>query len=552
MFPAPAPMNDGRTVFTVYKRDASTGAVIDSAVRKTSTAWSLADLSQNEFYLGRSHWAVDNDASCDYNEVRIWNVALTDAQLTENVLLGPDVLPSGVGVEYHTVSFNANGGSLGSASATRSVAESAAVGALPMPEAEGYEFAGWFTAKTGGTQVSVTTKVTANVTYYAHWQAVEDYNTLWDEDEAFDADAAATFDGFLVKDGEVKGLIQLKAAKANKKTGVAKLTANVTLLGQSAKISYKGVFGKPSDDDDFSPGLATLTSKGHPDLELRIGRNALWGVMGDYDIEGSRNVFAKAGDPNAGVLSRWLGTYTLALETVDAEGRGEMLAWGYSGLSVTISAKGKVKVQGMMVDGAKVSVSSQLLVGDGRCCIPIVVPLYTKKGGFGFNLWLHDDGTVEAGELSAWDATASKTPFTAWFGEEIVMAKSGAALPETLAFMFMGEPELDGLEVLYDYLPWEVEFSAGSRWKLPAAGAIKYNKEAEEWYDSKDSDNPSGLKLTYVSKTGAFKGSFKIYAVTDSGALKKLTANVSGVMVGQRGYGTATVKNVGCWPVSVE
>ena len=33
------------------------------------------------------------------------------------------------------------------------------------------EYVGWFTAKSGGTQITSTTKVTANVTYYAHWKA---------------------------------------------------------------------------------------------------------------------------------------------------------------------------------------------------------------------------------------------------------------------------------------------------------------------------------------------------------------------------------------------
>ena len=424
------------------------------------------------------------------------------------------------------------------------------IGSMPTPEAEGYEFLGWFTAKTGGALVTASTKVTANVTYYAHWEAVEDENTLWDEDEAFDADAAATFDGFIVKDGEVKGLIQVKAAKANKRTGIAKLSASVTLIGKSGKLSYKGVFGKPGATDDFTPGVASLTCSGQPGMSLRLGRNALWGEMGAYDIEGSRNVFAKSGDPKASALSKWQGAYTLALETVDASGSGSALAWGYSGLTVSVGAKGKVKVQGTMVDGAKVNVTSQLLVGDERCCIPVVVPMYSKKGGFGFNLWMQDDGTIEVCELSAWDATASKTPFTAWFGESVPVARAATSLPSAMSFMLTGEPDIDG--ILYDFLPWEVQFTGGGRWAVPAAGSIKYDKEEDEYYDAKESTNPAGLKLTYVSKLGTFKGSFKMYAVDSAGRLKKLTANVSGAMVGNVGYGMATVKGVGSWPIMIE
>ena len=108
------------------------------------------------------------------------------------------------------------------------------------------------------------------------------------------------------------------------------------------------------------------------------------------------------------------------------------------------------------------------------------------------------------------------------------------------------------MEVLYGFLPWEVPFKTGSKWAFPAAGSVKYDKEEDDYVDSKDSSNPSGLKLTYVSKAGTFKGSFKIYAVDASGRLKKYTANVSGVVVGNQGYGTATVKGVGSWPVFLE
>ena len=69
--------------------------------------------------------------------------------------------------------------------------------------------------------------------------------------------------------------------------------------------------------------------------------------------------------------------------------------------------------------------------------------------------------------------------------------------------------------------------------------------------DSKAGANPSGLKLTYKAKGGGFSGSFKAYAVV-GGKLKTVTVNVSGVMVGNVGYGTATIKKVGAVPVRIE
>lgn len=68
----------------------------------------------------------------------------------------------------HTVTFNPNGGTVSETS--RSVAPGTAVGALPTPTRSGsYSFDGWYTAASGGTQISASTTVSANVTYYAHW-----------------------------------------------------------------------------------------------------------------------------------------------------------------------------------------------------------------------------------------------------------------------------------------------------------------------------------------------------------------------------------------------
>jgi uncharacterized repeat protein (TIGR02543 family) len=69
-----------------------------------------------------------------------------------------------------TVTFDANYGSV--SPNTKTVAEGAAVGDLPEPTRPGYMFKGWFTALSGGEQVSAATPVTANVTYYAVWEEV--------------------------------------------------------------------------------------------------------------------------------------------------------------------------------------------------------------------------------------------------------------------------------------------------------------------------------------------------------------------------------------------
>ena len=69
-------------------------------------------------------------------------------------------------INQYTVTFDANGGSGGT---TMNYDYNAALGTLPTATRPGYALAGWFTAATGGTQVSELTNVTDDMTCYAHW-----------------------------------------------------------------------------------------------------------------------------------------------------------------------------------------------------------------------------------------------------------------------------------------------------------------------------------------------------------------------------------------------
>lgn len=68
-----------------------------------------------------------------------------------------------------TITFNANGGSV--SETTRTVSIGGQYQRLPIPTWNGHNFEGWFTAETGGTQITAATTVTSTVnqTLYAHW-----------------------------------------------------------------------------------------------------------------------------------------------------------------------------------------------------------------------------------------------------------------------------------------------------------------------------------------------------------------------------------------------
>ena len=82
----------------------------------------------------------------------------------------------------YTVTFDANGGTVTPAEQT--VTYGSHYGELPTPTREGYTFAGWFTEKDGGTQVTKETvvKTVADHTLYAHWTA-NTYTVKFDANE---------------------------------------------------------------------------------------------------------------------------------------------------------------------------------------------------------------------------------------------------------------------------------------------------------------------------------------------------------------------------------
>lgn len=93
-----------------------------------------------------------------------------------------------------TVEFNANGGEL--EETARLVRSGAAVGSLPVPARSGYELLGWFTAAEGGTRVSATTRVNANVTFYARWRfvgAADETHIYLNLEDAYATEADGTF-----------------------------------------------------------------------------------------------------------------------------------------------------------------------------------------------------------------------------------------------------------------------------------------------------------------------------------------------------------------------
>ena len=470
---------------------------------------------------------------------------------------------------YWIIAFDCGGGYCDEE--TREVVKGFSVGALPTPVRDGYTFDGWYTSAENGSRIVASTLATGNATYYAHWTAVSapdpdpspgpptpaDPETPIDQepvnpkpvnpapvdpvpvdpspgpkpapeqDEAYElyevvtgsAPAVASeYNGYLFDaKGSVKGTIQVKVGKPGKNDGKSAVKAAVVLGANKVALKAAGN-GKVA----ISPnGPTEVALVGGERCTVTLGAAGISGTYGAYLIDGARNFFAakSGGEAANAVLGKWLGSVSVA--------------WDGGSLGVSIAAKGKVKVKGSLANGAKVSAKSTFLVGEEWCAVPVAAP----KANLAFTLWLSRDGRTAVVEGLGAGAIA---------GKPSALAANAAFHVSKTASLWSS---ISGT-VLKDYIPDGVKVaSVGGKWVLPKAGKVVYKDGEPD--GSKLGDNPSGLKFSYKAKDGAFKGSFKVYAV-NGGKAKATTVNVTGVMVGATGYGTATIKGKDSVAVTVK
>ena len=396
-----------------------------------------------------------------------------------------------------------------------------------LPDVEGWRFVGWSFA-------GISRGNTGDVTVSANWEATTP-SVILDDEEPMDAGVANTYDGIIMDaDGLPVGYISIKAAKASGKGEIrtSKVKATIQMAGEAKKVTVKG---------NVTVSEATLVQSA-PDgrvLDLMFTRNSIFGTFDGYEIEGVRNILASTAKGDKGseakqraeaIYNRLKGNYVMAY--------GDEAGW--NGLSLSIMANGKVKVSGALADGTKVSTSTQMIVGEDYSCIPVI---YTKKDvSLSFSIYFSNEGE-ESFVFGYYDAVISRV---AALGGERLFCLYG-----NLYDLF----DDAGCELLEDFLPWEVAVAPkGTKWIIAdgaMAGQIKMDKDGEV-YDAKESENPSGLKLTFTPKTGLFKGSFKVYAIDAKGKLKRFSASVNGIVVNGIGYGTTTIKKMGSVSVMIE
>lgn len=382
----------------------------------------------------------------------------------------------------------------------------------------------------------------------------------WDDD-AYDASVSHVYDGYLLDGGVVVGKVQVKAGagrhdQADDETDVG-MTATVVLLGEGATVSLKGS-AEGVDEFGGSGELVSTKRKDGREMSVMFDADGMFGDFDGFDIVGARNVFGKrtSADKRAALAAMDIcgGTRSVILRT-DGD---SPFASGYAVLTVAVSSGGKAKVSGVLPDGTKVSVASQLMVFEDHCELPVVAPLYSgKRGGLGFAVvYPQAEGADAAAPfvdgLSDWVADPGKaTGFAAQLTE--VGVGTAEQLPGRTPFSVTERFAADGADIDDSLLPVGVEVTPdGSKWRLPKADKVKFIRDEGRYEIQSDYGNPAGLKLSYSAKTGTFTGSFKVYAVTEAGAAKSFTASVTGAVLDGKGLGTAVIKTIGSVPVTIE
>ncbi len=432
--------------------------------------------------------------------------------------------------DTYTVTFDANGGSV--STATRTVASGAAVGALPTPTRTGYTFKGWFTAASGGTKVATATKVTANVTYYAQWTKnatpPTNYTVTFNANGGSVSPATRSVAGGAAV-GELPKPTRsgytfvgwFTAASGDTQISAAtKVTANVTYYAQWTKNS-----GGP---EPVTPVPV------RPDPEPC------------YVALEAKDVTAPYAVPNAMKL------YGVAYNGCDVAGIIELKLG-------KVNAKKKTsKVSGTLttLDGKKHKIASFNLT-EIYGTSPKAVTLEVKDFG---TMSITVGGTQFAGSLGGWHVQSADVGGN-WSKGGTKVYVDGALGDRALPAGTIEKLLPDGVPVIAAGGKWKFAKAASVKWAKPKKGAAlpeRYDAESGKGLviDTSKGDNLSAMKLSYTPKKGTFKGSFKVYALEGAGKatkLKKYTVKVSGVVVDGVGHGVATCKNPAVsWAVTVQ
>ena len=396
-----------------------------------------------------------------------------------------------------------------------------------------YTFGGWFTG-TGGTGLLVNAGTTlttaANHTLYAKW-APENYVCRPSGDAPLAT--AGNYTGYLFGDSafsdttlpDIRGTFSLTLYQT-----AGRLTAKA--VTRKGSLSFTAKAWDAVENADGTKQV-TLTGRGGETLLLSVRQNRIWGDLSGgslsgetFTLDGARNRFVDRKDTAAqAVLETYKGYYTISLPPFESvpTGAAQTAPAGSGYLTLTVGIAGKVKIAGLLADGTSVSQSSTLILFDDcgpEACVPLFVPLYSRKGSVGALLWFTPGGKCavttdrDLGWFVRWEKPAEKAD-----GASVLLDAFGGyySTPTNLGVCYRFSAGTNA--VTYHYTGGIADLQAaalpdgigvtrnGTRLSIakgtsPALVNGDYDYSAE---------NSARATLTFNSRNGIFKGTFNLY-----------------------------------------
>ena len=429
--------------------------------------------------------------------------------------------------------FHAMGGAASFSGRTYNVGH--VYGELPAAERPGYTFNGWWTLPQGfGEQVTLATRVPYINTghmFYASWIP----NPCGDESQRdVPWRTSGQYTGYLLGsmpfgDTEASSIRGVFSLSVSMNGGSVWLTAKAVTQNGSLSFSARG--WDATDADGTKQAAITLPTG--ETLVLRVRQNRIWGMLSGGSLgseilalDGSRNRFVDVQDAGAQtILETYKGYYTVALPPYDAipTGAAQTAPEGSGYLTLTVGNAGSVRIAGKLADDTSFSHASTLMLFDGcgpEACVPLFVPLYSRKGWTGGLLWFTPGGKAvvttdrDLGWFVRWEKPAEKAD-----GASVLLDAVGGYYGTTAAladhYLFSVDTNAvphaytgGAADLLITALPDGIGVTrSGSqltmtRGTFPVLVGGVYDYSAE---------NSARATLSFTSKTGIFKGSFSLY-----------------------------------------
>ena len=351
----------------------------------------------------------------------------------------------------YTVTVNANDGTIPSttgwtgsgASASKSVTYDQQYGTLPTPTRTGYEFKGWWTNVTGGSQVTNTTKVTitSNQSLYAHWEAnkytirfngnnasngtMENMNNLsYDQEYTLTSNAYTKVGYTFTNWNTLENGTGTSYANGAKVTNLTTGTGIVTLYAQWSGISYSVLFdgnnastGAMSNQTGFVYGTSkalranTYTKVGYTFAGWK--KNNQGNVIADKaEVSTLTNISGET----VRLVAQWAGnSYTVAFDGNGGSGSMQNQTGFIYGTDKTLTANTFTKT-GYTFAGWKLNNSGDLITNQAA------VSRLTSTNGATVTLYAQWEAKTYTVTVNANDGTIPST--TGWTGSGTSASKS--------------------------------------------------------------------------------------------------------------------------------